>query len=433
MAKRYKIILSVLLVVLVAVAAVVVSGVFDINKRLENGTPGIDTENGEYTDVYKIDTSAALPLMKTGFENVFFTMTKQGDVKFYEASNGTFTEIEESGNFETSAECSGQTLPAVIHYLERDGKTEGYGLFTNLMYPDVLLYDYAFFKMTELPASAADSHGTMLLMLDVDNERFYNDEKIYSEIFSLYADHTTKHFLSEEQRIIDINARLRTDYKMFTDDILPEEPDDRVLFFSARNYVEFDESDKCDIFTSGGSYTNVDNIVYLEDVATLNFWKNDGRILYFRENEEEDENGDITFVLNASDGNESETVETFTGDPDVDYIISGHYMLDRLTGEIYDILTGETRALAFENYDIYFAPDMFTISDNGRFCVIRGTLEGKAACGIADLETDRIIVYSDDIFGYIANVQALNDGTVILSVANGESGTAFYQLTAALA
>ena len=433
MAKRYKIILSVLLVVLVAAAAVVVSGVFDINKRLESNTPGINTEDGTYTDVYKVNTSAALPLMKTGFENVFFTMTKQGEVKFYEAVSGSFTEIEESGSFETSAECSGQTLPAVIHYLERDGKTEGYGLFTNLIYPDVLLYDYAFFKVTALPAAFADSKGTMLMMLDVDNERFYNDEKVYSEIFYLYADHTTKHFLSEDQRTIDIYARLKTDYKMFTDDILTQEPDNRVLFFSSRNYVAFAESDKCDIFTSGGSGTNVDNIVYIEDVAALHFGQKDGKLLYLRENEETDENGDASFVLNASDGKESETVTTFTGDPDTDYIISGNYILDRLTGEIYDVMTGETKALAFENYDIYFAPDMFAVSENGRFCVIRGTLEGKSACGIADLETNRIIVYADDIFGYIANAQALNDGTIIISVANGESGTAFYQLTAALA
>lgn len=432
MAKRYKMILSVLLVVLVAAAAVVVSGVLDINKRLGGNTPGIDTANGSYTDVYKVNTSAALPLMKTGFENVFFTMTKQGEVKFYEASDGTFTAIDESGNYEVSAECSSQTLPAVIHYLERDGKTEGYGLFTNLLYPDVLLYDYAFFKVTELPAAFNDSHGTLLMMLDIDNTRFYSDEKVYSDIFYLYADHTSKHFLSEDQRTIDIYAREKADYKMFTDDILAQEPDDRVLFFSSRNYVSFDQSDKCDIFTSGGSGNNVDNIVYIEDVASLHFWRADGKLLYLRETGE-NEDGEAAFVLNASDGNQSETVLTFTGDPDVDYIISGHYMLDRLTGEICDVLTGETKALAFENYDIYFAPDMFKISDNGRFCVIRGTLEGKSACGIADLETDRIITYSDDIFGYIANVQVLDDGTVILSVANGESGTAFYQLTAALA
>lgn len=431
MAKRYKIILSVLLVVLVAVAAVVVSGVLDINKRIDNPNAPIDTD-GIYTDLYKTDTSVALPMMATDLENVFFTMTKQGEVHFYEVAAGGFAEIPEDGNFEVKAECSSQELPAVIHYIERDGKTQGFGLFTNLLYPDVMLYDYAFFKVTDMFEAERDDDGTLLMLLDIDSTRFYSDDKIYSEAFRLYSDHTSKHFLSEDQRTIDIYARLKTDYKMFTDDILDQGEADNVLFFSSRNYVSYDQSDKCDIFTSGGSGTNVDNIRYLEDIATLNFWKADGNTLYLAENEP-DEGGDETFSLMSYDGDESTVVADFSGDPDLDYLIRGNYIMNRLTGEIYNVLTNETKTFSLDKFDIYFAPDMFDISENGRFCVIRGSSQGKAACGIADLETDRVMCYSDEVFGYVANMQALNDGTVIVTVANGESGTAFYQLTAALA
>ncbi len=434
MAKRYKIILSVLLVVLVGVAAVVVSGVLDINKRIENenNTPALN-ESTDYTDVYSVDTAAALPLMKTDFDNVFYTMSKQGEVKFYEVKNGSITELNETGSFKVEAECSSQTLPAEIHYIERDGKINGFGLFTNLLYKDVLLYDYAFFKVTDMFYHFKDSNGTLLMLLDTDKECIYSEDKVYSEAYYLYEDHTSKHFLSEDQRTIDKNARMKADYKMFTNDVLEQGESGNVLFFSSRNYVSFDESDKLDIFTSGGSGNNVDNIRYIENVATLDFWRIDGETYYLAEKEEASENAEGSFELMAYNGSETRTVKEFSGNPDEEYIVRGDYIFGRLTGEIYNVKTDETKTLSYEKFNSSFAPDMFAISDNGRFCAVRGSDNGKAICGIADLETNKVIVYTDDVFGYIANMQALDDGTIIISVANGDSATAFYQLTAALA
>ena len=365
--------------------------------------------------------------MKTDFENVFFTMTKEGAVTFYEVNGGSITAIPETGSFEVTAECSSQKLPAVIHYIERDGKTNGYGLFTNILYPDVLLYDYAFFKVTDMFNAFADKKGTLLMMLDINYERFYSDEKIYSEIFYLYADHTSEHFLSENQRTIDIYARMKSDYKMFTDDILAQSSDSNVLFFSSRNYVSFDESNQVDIFTSGGSGNNVDNVVYIEDIDTLHFWRDGKDTYYFAKTDEED-----SFVLKKHSGNDSESIASFSGDPDEDYIIKGSFILSRLTGDIYNVLTKNKVTLPYDKFTSNFTPDMFTISENGRFCAVRGSDSGKAIAGIVDFETGEVTVCVDDVFGFVANMQVLNDGTVIISTANGESATAFYQLTAKL-
>lgn len=432
MAKRYKIILSVLLVILIGVAAVVVSGVLDINKRVDGTHQGtvVPTSDGEYTDLFATDTSAALPLMKTKFDNVYFTMSKSGEVTFYEVAAGKITAIAETGNYEVTAECSNQKLTAVIHYLERDGETDGYGLFTNILHPDVLLYDYAFFRVTDM-FDNFDDDGELLMMLDIDSSRFYSDEKVYSEIFRLYSDHTSKYFLSENQRTIDILAREKTDYKMFTDDISDQGSAKNVLFFSSRNYVSYETSDMVDIFTSGGSGNNVDNVRYIADVATLNFWRVDGKTYYLSMNDEADDStGESSFSLKAYDGSNSTVIGTFSGDPDEDYLICGEYMLNRLTGEIYNVLTSESKTFSLDSFDGYFAPDMFKISENGKYCVIRGSSNGVASCGVANLETGAVYVYSDDVFGYIANMQVLDDGTVIVSTANGDSGSAFYQLIA---
>ena len=428
MAKKLKIILSVLLVVLIGAAAVVFTGVLDINKKLNKPEKPSDSPNAigtDYKATYTANTAVSLPLMKTEFEDIFYTMSKQGEVHFYQASAGTLTEIPESGNFEVKAECSSQKLPAVIHYIEKDGKTDGYGLFTNIIYPDVLLYDYAFFKVTNMFGGFDDGKGTLLMMLDVDNTRFYKEDKVYSEIFYLYSDHTSKHFLSEDQRTVAMDGRVKTDYKMFTNNILAQGDSKNVLFFSSRYYVSYDETGLADIFTSGGSGTNVDNIRYIKNVASLNFWRNGSDTYYFEKNYE-----DNSFSLYRYDGEKATEVKKFGGDIKKDYLISGEFILTKSTGEVYNCISGQTLNIIYSCFNSGFTADLFTMSENGKYAVVRGVNGGNnPACGIMNFDANRMTAYEDNVFAYIANAHVLNDGSVYISAATGESASAFYQLT----
>jgi len=433
--KKYKIILTVLFVVLLAAAAVVVTGVMDINKKTPEVTEPDSTEiSAEYTDTYQVKADVPLPLLKTDFENIFFTMNKQGEVTFYEVSGGVISIMEEAGSYEVSAKCSSQTLKAVIHYIEVDGSVFGCGLFTNILYPDVLIYDYAFFKVTDMfnnyrNTSGVDLYdkGNQLLLIDVDSSRFYSDEKIYSEAFVLNANHETSLFLSNDQRTVGMDAMEKTDYKMFTDDILNQHNSTNVLFFSSRYYVDYSESEFADIFTSGGSGTNVDNVRYIIDVDTLHFWNYEEETYFFRDND------DGTFTLKAYNPSSKETrsLETFTGTLKDDYIIKYEYILSKETGEIMNVLTGVKYQLDFSVFSEEADVDMFDISENGKYCSVRGkNSDGAAVFSVTNLETMDSTVYANEIFGEIANVNILNEGTVIVSSATGENSSSFYQLVA---
>lgn len=436
--KKYKILLTLLLIVLIAVAAVVVTGVLDIRS-----TPSIvapESNNAalstDYTETYTRSTAAALPLMKTDFENIYYTMSKEGEVHFYKVAGADITPVEEAGNYEVTAECSSQNLTATIHYIEQDAHVFGCGLFTNLMDPEVLIYDYAFFKVTDMFESFVDSNGVnyagrgaKLLLIDVDSSRFFSDEKIYSEAFVLYEDHTTALFLSNDQRVVGMDAKEKTDYKMFTDDILNQNDTSNVLFFSSRYYVEYDESGNVDIFTSGGSGTNIDNVRYIIDVEGLHFWNYEGETYFFRDN------ADGSFTLKAYNENTGETrsLEVFSGSLEADYFVRNEYIFNKKTGYLMNVLTGENHTISYDCFKEDFLPDLFDISENGRFCCIRGVNNNNvAACAVVDLETNRMLAYEDVAFGLIANVNMLNDGTVILSVADGANASSYYQLTATI-
>ena len=431
--KKYKVILTVLLIVLVAVAAVLVSGVLDIRN-----TPALDPDSGNsapsvtYTDTYVKSDALTLPLMKTSFEDVYYTMSKTGEVKFYQISAAAVVPVAETESYEVSAVCSAQTLKAKVHILERDGHTFGCGLFTNELYPDVLIFDYAFFRVADMFESYRDTNGVnyagrgaKLLLIDTDRSRFYVNEKVYSEAFVLNEDHSTKLFLSNDQRVVGMDAKEKTDYKMFTDGILDQHKAANILFFSSRFYVDYADSGKADIFTSGGSGTNIDNVRYISDVAGLWFWNYEGETYFFRDN------GDGSFSLRAFNPANQETrpLESFAGSATEDYIVRGSYIFNKKTGSLMNVITGDTKQVTYTCFKDGFTADLFEISQNGRYCAVRGA-DGKnvPAFGIMDLETGSMIAYTDEVFGNVAAVALLNDGAVAVSVK--DAGDAFYQLTA---
>ena len=432
MVKRYKTILSVLLCVLTVFAVITVTGVVDINKiineREENST---ETPKVTVLDVFTTYSDAGFPLLETDIPGVFYSMSKAGDVNFFKAQNGNIEKIEDVGMFDVTVTCSGQKLPVTIHYVEIDGKTAGYGLFTNENHPDVFLYEYAFFKVTD-QFDGYDSKSKLLLLADIEKSRFYDEDKVYSESFYLYDSKGTKNFLNEDQRIVDLNARLRADYKMFTDDIL-HQTDDKILFFSSRFYNDYGHSEQVDIFISGGYGENVDNNRYILDIASLNFWETDGGIRYFtlKSTEDTDAAAVTSVSLMNYSNKKSEEIASFDGSLTEDLIISGTKLFNIKTGEIYDVVTDETVQLDYSVFSTSFTPDLFKAGEDGRYCLVRGRSNlGKPSLAIIDTKTGATYTYTDNVFGHIASMQALSDGTVILSLAASESAESYYQLVA---
>ena len=418
--KKLKLLLSLLLVALIAVSVVTVTGVLDINKLVSGSSDDYELPD-IYDSIFSTDTTVNSPLLKTDIADVYYSMDTLGDVRFFKLSGGSLTEIEETGSFDVKASCSGQEIPATIHYIEYEGRTQGFGLFTNTLYEGVYLYDYAFFKVTDM-FKAFSGESDLLMMLDVEKSRFYSDDKVFSEIFYLYSSHNSEHFLSENQRIVGMDARLRTDYKMFTSEIASQ-GSNKILFFSSRFYTALDDSGKIDIMSSGGSGENIDNVRYITDVAALKLWKTDEGTRYFADN------GDGTFSLMLFDGSESSEIACFDGDINEDYVFSGRFMLNLATGEIYNCVKDKTVTLSYNDLRKDFAPDMFTVSANGKYCVFRGAdTRGKPVFGVGDLTDGSTVSWEEDVFGYAASIEISNDGTAVATIATDENGSSYYQL-----
>ena len=238
MKKKPLIITCVLLAAAIALSAAVFG--FGLGKKKGEEQPKADPNTATaYQALSTTEAFADHPLLPTDFDGIFYSADPNGSFEFYEYKNGGFTKIEASGTVTATVSLSNQSIPAKIAYLQRDGKVDGYGLFTtaNSDAP-VAIYDYVFFRVKTMPDPFS---GDALLLLDTKKDDFYRPEKIYEEAYTLdLSNGTTKVFLLQKSRTIGKNGGSRSDFTLLTD-ALVDHAGSRLLFFTGRYYAETSE------------------------------------------------------------------------------------------------------------------------------------------------------------------------------------------------
>ncbi len=380
-----------------------------------NATELVDDDGKiKFKKLFVESKTATLPLMKTDFDGIFYTMDINGNVNFYKLVDGVLTAMEENGVYSVAPRCSGQNVPAEIHYITVDGKTNGFGLYTAANSSGILLFDYAFFKICDLPDYFADE-DELLLLIDTDKSRFYS-EKLYSEQFYLDIDDmSTSYFLSEAQRHAGMDGLKAKDYKMFTDEIL-HQPYKTVYFFTSRAYVA-DDVKLVDIYTSGGYDTNIDNIRVVRNMLGMTFYRTDEGIYYYSAEEE-------GFVVYFYNGEDYTTVRTFEGDFEEDYLRSDTATLDKMNGIIYDIASDKEYTIDYSAFGTAFVVSDFVM--NGRYAAVVGESPiGGIEIGVFDTEDEVLTVFKDFSNKNMEQIHITDDGHLIISVCYKSDYTAF--------
>ena len=307
-------------------------------------------------------TPADCPMMATSLPNVYVTADPQGQFRFYSYTDTGFVNITDVEEKDVTVTCSFQKIPARLYCIEQDGAKLGYGLFTTALYPedDVRLYDYAFFRVTDMPQGYGSADA--LLLVDFDKDDFARADKTYSEVFSLnLSSGKTELLTSENGRTVDNNARMRTDWAQLNDALLRFGGDK--LYLSGRNYQL--DSKTADIIrnidTSRTKPTWVASGLYEDSLYS------DGDKLYYAKA------SDGGFDLYSMDKQQNETkAGTLTGSAE-NYLFSGDWMLEKNTLALIRISTGESKDCGkeiFESGQTLGNPTYFSVSPDGSKLVI---------------------------------------------------------------
>lgn len=417
--KKFTVVLAVFAVVCIF-AVLVFSGVIKLGTVSEEETTDPAESYSYDSEAYKTDVKLTAetesPYMKTDFDDIFYTMTKDGAVKFYKYTGTAFTEIEATGTYTASVEMSGTTLSADITYYKDGGKISGYGLYTGKQ-GEYNLFPYAFFRLAGYGEKYANrSSKSCLLLIDTTADDFYNNNKIYEEpyIFN-YSDSSCSRLLSEASRTIGIDGTKRADYSMITDAVIKGSWD-RQLFFSGRHYAEDDT--KVDLMRNGGSGNNVDNIVVASDV--LGYWATyvEGGIMYISV----DEKGNVAVMKYDLSSEEAQAVKTFEGVTRDDILVDNGciYIISKNT--VYSIESNTESKLDFPQAD-NFKADIFVCS--GDNFIVRGYVYEKYPTGIsAVVSTGKVNkAYTNDLFRNVVNPVVLSDGRTMITYVSGEKYT----------
>ena len=410
------------IITIAAVLAVVLVGVCvfmggDIKTRFGNeGTTAAEEISHISDDSYKALVASSIqtktPILHTTIDGIFYTMDTEKNVQFYKYSASGFEAIDETGVYEITVTVGYQDLTADVHYYtdEETEATTGYGLFLSGDDSSVLIYDYAFFCLTDLPTDFASS-GKMLVMVDTDKEDFCSDNKVYEEPYYGNPDGgSMSRFLYSDNRTIDDRGAPRADYCMMTPAVVAD-CDGEILFFSSRHYNLFENEHKMDIFQSGGWGNNEDNNRYIQDIVGFYAENTEDGVRYFQRTD----NG---FTLMVGE----DEIKEFEGDFYEDYILCGEYILGKTSLEIYSIEDDASYIITAPD-GAYFEADLFAIND-GKF-VMRGVADlASAAILVGSLDGNTSIYYNEK-FAYIVSPIVTADGKAVLDIAQDDSGSSY--------
>ncbi|MBQ8228416.1 MAG: hypothetical protein IJZ88_05320 [Clostridia bacterium] len=318
------------------------------------------------------------PIVKSDFDNIYYSINPDGSVEFYEFNGGSLSKY--TGEVKTillKPACTYYKIPINIYYIEVEGKTLGYGLFTTENSDaKVNLYSYVFAKLTDAPA-VYGFEGKMLL-LSTDPDEAYSDDKTYTEIFEVnMAKKKCSTITAQRDRNADKTGRLSERWSMLTDSYLAS-VSKKAGMISGRIYDESTE-----VYAVFDLNKGVNKPLVKGMYST-----------FLRENK----NSGLVYIKKTAEGfksveyiAEEKTIAEFKGTVSTDFIFNGDWVFDKKQNTFTNLLTGKSvEAKKLEDGVTDFAVNsdgskivaVLTGEKNQALCVI--TSDGKTVQYISD-------------------------------------------------
>lgn len=342
----------------IALAAVVCVIVFYFKTASDGNEPSVIKEDvKDLKSITLSDKSLAMPYVTTGIDKIVYTADSAGNIVFYEFNGTEYVQTAETGTIDVNVPLSGQQIPVKVHYIEREGKIAGFGVFTSSNSTDVYIYDFMLVKITNLPAGY-EQDGKLLMLANTDIENVYSLNPLWEEAYVVSRDGSSvSRFFIENNRTLDMNGAMRSDFSTVTDKELSSTTGN-IPFFSARSYDTLGAATDIYVKTPKGESEAVKGVLDTYAKPT-----DDGGFIFIKET-----NGGFEFVkyLNGT----QTTVSEFFSQYGEEYIRSGDYVLCKEDGRIYTTYD-ET---VIELPDFKMNPSQFVITSDGKYIVLAGTV-----------------------------------------------------------
>lgn len=406
MKTSHKILIPVLSVILAASIALLV---MTLNGSLKK-KPGAAGEvvDGVYTStefahLNPVSVQSPLPCMQTDIENIFYSMDRSGNVTFYEYNGTDFAPYTGPVYaLNVYPELTYNKIPIKISYIVKDGKTTGYGLFTNAQNKGVNLYSYVFAKLTDAPETYG-LKGKMLL-LNLDPNEAYKSDKTYVEIFSVdITNGGLSRPFSQRDRGADRSGRFADRWHILTDGYL-KSCDKKAAVISGRLYNEGTEI--YDIYDLNRSMNHPDATGMYGTFLREN--PKDNSFVYLKKTVQ-------GFKSVSYLGQETELIR-FDGNIDTDYVFAGNWIYSAKEHKFTNLVTN--KAIVAKEVE---AIDMFAVNSDESLFAAAATYKDGQALFIVDNE-GKVQGYSGaNIFNSnVKNICFIGKDAVMITTVNND-------------
>lgn len=381
---------------------------------------GMDTGSGAaFSTVKEYEFKTDYPLVKTQLENVFYEPNPDGTIKYYKYRDGEFHELSGVKTQKVTVACSYQEVPLTLYFLDdTDVGTICYGLFNSKQDTKVKTFSYILARVIDCPKSFEDSARTQYVMLlDMDAEDAYKENKTYSDIYSFdRKSGTATLIVSSRDRTVQEDATQSETWTVFTDASVNNMS--KYDWFASTRYHDTNAEKLLYDFMSVESSRSVrkSSSTVFTNSPSYDIWEKDGSVYFFADSED-------GFNL-VKDGKKDSPLKKFSGSFS-DYLVGSHFIFDPSAMEFTDVYTGETKSVKKARFESLSG---FIASPGGQnFIVFCGG--NKQAMIIYKTDEDEATIVSDsDIFNSgICNYCFINNNTVLVSN-YAEDGTALNRI-----
>ena len=377
-------------------------------------------ENSELTAKVSVAGADGQVYLPTDQTNLYYTATLDNKIEFYNYTGAGFTKASYSPSkitFYLSA--TYESIPVTVTLIETDKFTIGYGVFTADMDKSVDIYDFAFVKIVVAPEGYGIDSG-YLLLADFNKDDFYKADKTYSEIYKFNKNNTkVSTALSNNTRLIDRNGGFRQDWSMLTDEFIKNLGSGN-YFMSSRYYTEEETGKRTDIMVYSNAYRPT---IVVEDIVGTWFVNDDNGMHYLKKT-------DSGFESVKVKDKDSVTIAKLEGDFFEDYLRDEQYVVNKKTGEMTDLMSGEKSKFGSANLS---NATYFSISSDGNRAVFafpgeeneNGVMVQKLILCTAD-GTKAAEIYSEPLlFSESSQFIWLDDNNVMFVRALDQTGETF--------
>lgn len=374
---------------------------------------------GEYKgdaieNVQKQSLVTDYPLVRTDIENIFYCLSPDGSVSYYEFNAETFSAYEgEVKKIELNPTCTYYKIPITVYYIEAEGKTIGYGLFTTENSDEnVNLYSYVFAKLTDAPT--VYGAGDKILLLNMNPDEAYCTEKTYTDIFEVDMEKKKcSTITAQRDRTADKTGCMTERWSVFTDGYLAS-VSKKAGMISGRLY---DEGTK------------------FFDVYDLNKSIMEPQIkeiygTFLRENAD----SGLVYIKKTADGfksveyiAEEKTIVDFKGDIDKDFVFDGDWIFDKKEKIFTNLVTGKT--VAVEKID-EGVTGFCANSQGTNFAVKMENSVSSALCFVTSDGSITQYVIEDSFHPEIRNMCFVDEAMVLVTVVTKDGKCENYIISA---